>query len=394
MNGGQLQTVVEQLDRLGPLAEEHAGALLIRGWIALLTGRFAEAQRCLDRARNREPNDEQAGLIVALAIMIHQARGDIGAALAEADRSGSPVDATQAMALGVAMVGAGRFDAARTYLELAREMAATEPDSFVAAVAPISEAVAELESGDEGSAKRLADEALDSAVASRLEEAPQMALAHSVVARTSTDDNDAAVAARRGVELARRSPEAIMLAYALASAADVLCSQNDAEGEALLTEARSIIHRCPDPGVAGVYLATVEARHGRPVTAPPSQPLVEELTDREFAVLRLLPSELSQRDIAAELYVSLNTVKTHCRANLPQARCGGPQNGRPGGPRPRPPLTWTAPSLTTLRQRPAGRRSRPVQLSTRTLSLRRNRLSWSECSVPLRMWVASLNRNG
>ena len=42
--------------------------------------------------------------------------------------------------------------------------------------------------------------------------------------------------------------------------------------------------------------------------------MVEELTDRELAVLRYLPSQLSQREIATELYVSLNTVKTHCKA--------------------------------------------------------------------------------
>ncbi|WSA22485.1 LuxR C-terminal-related transcriptional regulator [Streptosporangium subroseum] len=33
-----------------------------------------------------------------------------------------------------------------------------------------------------------------------------------------------------------------------------------------------------------------------------------------MAVLRYLPANMSQRDIAAELYVTLNTVKTHCRA--------------------------------------------------------------------------------
>ena len=41
---------------------------------------------------------------------------------------------------------------------------------------------------------------------------------------------------------------------------------------------------------------------------------VEELTERELSVLRYLPSGLSQREIAGELYVSLNTVKTHCKA--------------------------------------------------------------------------------
>ena len=38
-----------------------------------------------------------------------------------------------------------------------------------------------------------------------------------------------------------------------------------------------------------------------------------ELSPREIDVLRLLPSTLSQREIAAELYVSFNTVRTHTR---------------------------------------------------------------------------------
>jgi len=38
------------------------------------------------------------------------------------------------------------------------------------------------------------------------------------------------------------------------------------------------------------------------------------LSDREIAVLELLPSLLSGREIAAELTVSVNTVKTHIRS--------------------------------------------------------------------------------
>jgi LuxR family transcriptional regulator, maltose regulon positive regulatory protein len=40
----------------------------------------------------------------------------------------------------------------------------------------------------------------------------------------------------------------------------------------------------------------------------------EELTDRERSVLRLLPSELSQREIGDALFISLNTVKSHARS--------------------------------------------------------------------------------
>jgi LuxR family maltose regulon positive regulatory protein len=50
--------------------------------------------------------------------------------------------------------------------------------------------------------------------------------------------------------------------------------------------------------------------------APSRQPTPEEppeLSERELAVLRLLASPLSRREIANELYVSLNTVKTHTR---------------------------------------------------------------------------------
>lgn len=42
-------------------------------------------------------------------------------------------------------------------------------------------------------------------------------------------------------------------------------------------------------------------------------PSWEPLTQGEARVLRYLPSNLSAREIAAELYLSLNTVKTHQR---------------------------------------------------------------------------------
>jgi LuxR family maltose regulon positive regulatory protein len=41
--------------------------------------------------------------------------------------------------------------------------------------------------------------------------------------------------------------------------------------------------------------------------------LIEPLTDRELDVLRFLPSRLTIREIAAELYVSVNTLKFHLR---------------------------------------------------------------------------------
>jgi LuxR family transcriptional regulator, maltose regulon positive regulatory protein len=67
-------------------------------------------------------------------------------------------------------------------------------------------------------------------------------------------------------------------------------------------------------GVAGFavdLLRRMTGRHDRPPAAP--VPLVEALTEREQVVLRYLASTLSNAEIAAELYLSVNTVKTHQR---------------------------------------------------------------------------------
>lgn len=101
----------------------------------------------------------------------------------------------------------------------------------------------------------------------------------------------------------------------LTSCGDTLLGLGDGAGEALLDEAREVIARCPDPGIAGRYLTRRRARHHLSSDlVERTDSLVEQLTERELAVLHYLSTQLSQRDIAAELYVSLNTVKTHCNA--------------------------------------------------------------------------------
>ena len=50
-----------------------------------------------------------------------------------------------------------------------------------------------------------------------------------------------------------------------------------------------------------------------PISAEPAPILVEPLSSREVTVLRYLCSRLTYREIAAALYVSLNTLKTHVK---------------------------------------------------------------------------------
>jgi LuxR family maltose regulon positive regulatory protein len=48
-------------------------------------------------------------------------------------------------------------------------------------------------------------------------------------------------------------------------------------------------------------------------TLTEATPLVEPLTERELAVLQLLPSMQSNLEIADEMFVSVNTVKVHLK---------------------------------------------------------------------------------
>ena len=63
----------------------------------------------------------------------------------------------------------------------------------------------------------------------------------------------------------------------------------------------------------GYVLRLLAATATRPDRAPSAQPLVEPLSQRELDVLRLLASDLDGPDIARELSVSLNTLRTHTK---------------------------------------------------------------------------------
>ncbi len=312
LNVGRSYTVNRYIGQLSDLLDSHQGLAIVHGWLSFVMGRFAEAKQSLATAKRLDTDGVEAGLIQSLTGMIHLAEGNVAGGLAAIQDDVPMTEPTHPMVLGGIRVMAGLFDDAVPYLRTANEMAATHPDHFVAAVTPVFEAVAAIETGRSDTARELADGALAYADDHRLSELAQVSLAHSIVART-TDGDLAVDAAARGVQLARRSPENVMLTYALASAADVGFGHDRPEAEEWLTEARSIVNRCVDPGIAGRYLGRVEARHGR-AERPSVDGQVEDLTERELSVLRYLPSVLSQREIAAELYVSLNTVKTHSKS--------------------------------------------------------------------------------
>lgn len=104
----------------------------------------------------------------------------------------------------------------------------------------------------------------------------------------------------------------VWLAHALLLLADCRRAAGDADrAYEALDAAAAALARVPDPGILPDLAVSVRGR----LLAPTRRPAVfgQELSGREVVVLRLLATGLSQREIAAQLYVSHNTVKTQVR---------------------------------------------------------------------------------
>ncbi len=64
------------------------------------------------------------------------------------------------------------------------------------------------------------------------------------------------------------------------------------------------------------YINGLIAQFHRDDPQPPAQlqPLIDPLSERELEVLRLLPTNLTTPEMAAELYISVSTVRSHIKS--------------------------------------------------------------------------------
>jgi LuxR family maltose regulon positive regulatory protein len=90
-----------------------------------------------------------------------------------------------------------------------------------------------------------------------------------------------------------------------------------AAARAALARAREFVDdNAPVAPVAAQWLEQAEQRIGRTAVraATRAGQLIEPLTDRELSILRVMPGSVSQREIAGELYLSINTVKAYTKS--------------------------------------------------------------------------------
>jgi LuxR family transcriptional regulator, maltose regulon positive regulatory protein len=219
-------------------------------------------------------------------------------------------------ALGHALYLSGQPAEARPPLEelLGRASVAEQPDAITIGLAVLS-----LIEGDEGhdrTAAARASRAAALAEAHGLGGEPLCGIVHTAVGRSLLlygKPVEAEEQLGRALELLGIDSMLVQRAHALLLLASVRQARGDLPGaRAMAARAHELIERFADPGMLPALLEqTVRALGSAPRRRVE---VAASLSERELAVLRLLPTRLSNREIGHQLYVSVNTVRTHVQA--------------------------------------------------------------------------------
>jgi LuxR family transcriptional regulator, maltose regulon positive regulatory protein len=266
----EAETWIQRAERTLRADTEPAAALgihYLRGLFDLASGRPAEAAAAFSAA------EALAGRLVAPHYLVPPARARLLEALV---RLGETERVEQALAgLDDGDRERGEMRVATAVLRLAQQ----DPHSAIAAIGSIADGSVPFTSLVQLAAWRI------------------QALLVEAIARDALGDSAGAGHALEGA-LDRAEPAGALTVFLLHPAPDLL--------------KRHARQRTAHAALIAEILNLLTA--GRQAMAPAGlRPLLEPLSDSELRVLRYLPTNLTAPEIASELYVSLNTVKTHMR---------------------------------------------------------------------------------
>jgi LuxR family maltose regulon positive regulatory protein len=321
-NHGELELVAGWLERLpdDELARDPR-LWLARLWTAMDRGRLDDAEAQLAAA-----GEGAAPAVHAWGVLLHALhafkRGDVSAAragLGRVDRGAGGDAFWRTVAehvRGLVARGDGRSGPATVHFARAASLAAADGNRLGRAYALGYLALLAADGGDGEQARahlaevaRLREE--DGAIGEHFVSAvAELALGRELAnegayeAAVPALERAVALAARGGGRLEQAEPRLALVGVQRARG-------RRGAAQVALDEARALLASCPDPGRLGDRLARVTRElDGTSDRASPARP---GLTDGERTVLALLPTRLSQREIGEELFISINTVKTHCR---------------------------------------------------------------------------------
>lgn len=297
--------------------------------VALARGDFASSSQWIEAAEAALGSvrpDLRA--TVETTVAAHRAFGELAAGgdmevarsafMAIADQERSSQSTIFAQAIGLAGISTfwttGPLEAIPLLLEgaMARKRESVRDGGVTALLALAYAEVGDWMAAEETAADALALPEPEEWVGYPDRMAAHFALGKALLAR---GERDAAVSRiTTGLGMAREWVEPIFIAYGCLALAD---SRTDyAEKRALVREARTMIDGLRGRGRITELVAEAErklaVRRSDRQTAGTVH--VEPLTDRELEVLRLLRSDLSLREIANELYISHNTIKSYTQS--------------------------------------------------------------------------------
>ena len=328
-NAGQRESVARWMDRLPRGYIVSDGRLcLVQARTALTVGERDEVLRWVDLATqaptNNPGDDAELGEeVTVVRAAAWQLLGDMRQAQQLAGRL-APLDGSSiwhSLAACVLGTSARFFDAnddAQVLFDTALKLGGSR--NFIVSMLSLGRlALIAADRGDWRGCRAKIEAAFAVVRANGLEEYWICTSAHVArgrLFRHNRRPTEARAELERAVGLARRGAGLVEWSYALTTLAELLRELGDRRGaRELVLEARELLSRSPEPGTLAPRLVeqlesalrlVVDVSGARPV-------VIDELTAREQTVLGLLPTGLSAREIADELGISRDTVKTHTK---------------------------------------------------------------------------------
>jgi LuxR family maltose regulon positive regulatory protein len=305
LTGQPLPRALELSERALAIAEEHGwagqsittGAFATAGTVLVRRGRFADADRHLARAEETLRTASDPGTEVVLRHargMMRFGEGRFADALTEFEYAQSLERRLSSEHL-FAIEARGR--ALQVRVRMGATDAAPAPEPHDRAGTRIALAALELDRGNAQEAAEALTPVIDGSAPALHERTARVeALVLDATARDHLGDRRAAEESlEAALELAE--PEGLLLPFMLWPSRELLD--------------RHPRHRTAHAALISTILDTLAGR-----TAPqrgPAEPLRDPLSGAELRVVGYLPSNLTASEIASELVVSTNTVRTHMR---------------------------------------------------------------------------------
>ena len=325
---GRAATVQRWLDRLPhDFIAANPPIALVAAWVGGLgDASIQEIERWLVAAEDSDyqgPLPPAMGSVPFLAALVRAINtfDDVGRSLRaarQALKAAGPRPSENywmgATALGRSLYLSGQAAEARTVLEdVASHGLAPDKQPHVVVNAFALLSLLTGEDGDHDRALALARHAMEVAEAQGIRYDPLTGAAYIALARATALQGGLAEAEQlldQALGVLRTDSSRVQCAQAMVELAAVRHARGDTDdANALLKRAHQLIMTFTDPGMLLSLLERTERALGRPGRRRPSP--AAALTDRELVVLRLLPTKLSQSELAKELYLSVNTVRTH-----------------------------------------------------------------------------------